>query len=136
MNSKYRIRYSEEQKQEIIRLKSTGLSNEKIAIATGVGIGSVAKIAKVAFPFVPKENPGYEKICNICDKIFYDVDKRHKSCSLECRNEYLSMIKIKYTEEQIQNVIKLKKQGLTNNEITNRSHVKLSKVKEIVRNIK
>jgi hypothetical protein len=46
------------------------------------------------------------------------------------------MIKTKYTPEQIRKVTELKNQGMTNNEIVNLSDVKLSKVKEIVKNMK
>lgn len=136
MASSYRNRYTEEQKQEVVRLKTTGLSNEKIAEITGVGVGTVAKLAKAHNPFVPKENPGYEKICNICNKTFYDVDKRHKSCSLECRNEYLSQINTIYSSEDVQKVKDLKNSGYTNNNIVAETDVKLSKVKEIVRESK
>jgi hypothetical protein len=65
MESKYRTRYTEEQKQEAMRLKSTGLSNEKVAELTGIGVGTIAKMAKTTFPFIPKENPGSD-ICFGC----------------------------------------------------------------------
>lgn len=136
MNSKFRNRYTNEQKQEIVRLKLLGFSNQKISEATNIGIGTIAKLVKIEVPFKPKENRGYKKICNVCEKTFYDVDKRHNSCSMECRNKYISSIKIKYSDEQIKQVKEFKKQGLTNNEIVAKTNVKLSKIKEIIKNLK
>jgi hypothetical protein len=55
MESKYRTRYTEEQKQEAMRLKSTGLSNEKVAELTGIGVGPLRKWQKLLFLLFPKK---------------------------------------------------------------------------------
>jgi len=70
--------------------------------------------------------------CKNCSKEFeYKWIGRGNSCSKECTAAIVAKSKIKYTEEQIDFVVSLKKQGKTNKEIVALSGVKLSKVKEI-----
>ena len=72
--------------------------------------------------------------CKNCNKEFeYKWSGRGNSCSKECTVAIVAKSKLKYTDEQIQLVITLKKEGKTNNDIVAASGVKLSKVKEIVK---
>ena len=72
--------------------------------------------------------------CKNCNKEFeYKWSGRGNSCSKECTAAIVAKSKLKYTDEQIQFVITLKKEGKTNNDIVAASGVKLSKVKEIVK---
>lgn len=58
---------------------------------------------------------------------------KYKACSPKCANALTAQAKIKYTQEDIDKVIELKKQGITNNEISARTGVKLDKIKRIVK---
>jgi hypothetical protein len=58
---------------------------------------------------------------------------RDKACSIACRNALISKNKQKYTAEQIDQVIALKKAFMTNLHIKEKTGVKLSKIKEIVK---
>jgi len=74
-------------------------------------------------------------ICKNCNKTFeYKYTNRGNSCSPACTVAIISKSKIKYTEDQINKVISLKKEGVTNKNIVLLTGVKLSKVKEIVKN--
>jgi len=75
------------------------------------------------------------KPCTVCSKPFsYKNKARDKVCSKECRSKAISRSKLKYSELQISQVIELKSQLKTNTEISSITGVKLSKVKEIVKN--
>ncbi len=72
--------------------------------------------------------------CLACNKIFVPSwHGRNKACSRACKNILISKNKQKYTPEQIDHVISMKKIGRTNNDIVEETKVKLSKVKEIVK---
>lgn len=72
--------------------------------------------------------------CLNCGKIFAPKwHGRDKACSFECRNSLISKNKQKYTPAQIDHVISLKKIGTPNSKIREVTGVKLSKIKEIVR---
>jgi hypothetical protein len=72
--------------------------------------------------------------CAACNRIF--IPKYHgrgKSCSRACSNILISRFKQKYTAQQIDKVIELKKIGTINLEIAKISGVKISKIKEIIK---
>lgn len=72
--------------------------------------------------------------CKNCGKEFeYKWSGRGKSCSKECTAAIIAKSKLKYSNEQVRLVINLKKEGKTNKDIVTISGVKLSKVKEIVK---
>jgi hypothetical protein len=72
--------------------------------------------------------------CLVCNKIFTPkYHGRDKVCCFECRNILISRKKQKYSSEQIDQVIALKKNGETNSKINEITGVKLSKIKEIVK---
>jgi len=75
--------------------------------------------------------------CKICQKPFMPKTKegfkaRYKTCSPACANLATANAKIKYTAEEIQKVIDLKKQSIPNHKISEITNVKLWKVKEII----
>lgn len=72
--------------------------------------------------------------CKNCNKEFeYRWSGRGNSCSLKCTAAIVAKSKLKYSEEQINKVIELKKAGLFNTKIVKITGVKISKVKEIVK---
>ena len=72
--------------------------------------------------------------CKNCQKEFeYKYSGRGNSCSKECTAAIVAKSKQKYNQEQIDKVISLKKEGKTNSNISLLSGVKLSKIKEIVK---
>jgi len=73
--------------------------------------------------------------CKNCKKEFeYKWTGRGNSCSKECTAVIVAKSKLKYSDEQIELVVFLKKEGRTNKDIVTLSGVKLSKVKEIIKN--
>lgn len=76
----------------------------------------------------------YTGTCKNCNKEFtYKWHGRGNVCSLECSAIYISKCVRKYTDEQIANVIALKKAGKLNSQIVQESGVNINKVKEIVK---
>lgn len=72
--------------------------------------------------------------CKNCKKEFsYKWAGRGNSCSSKCTNAIVGKSKIKYSDQQIALVISLKKAGRQNADIVKETQVKLSKVKEIVK---
>lgn len=72
--------------------------------------------------------------CKACGNIF--IPKWHgrdKACSEPCRALLISKSKLKYSTDQIDHVVALKKKGETNAKISTLTGVKISKVKEIVK---
>ncbi len=75
--------------------------------------------------------------CKICKKPFLPKTRegliaKYKTCSRECANLATANSKIKYTSEEIQQVMDLKKQFTPNYRISEITKVKLWKIKEIV----
>ena len=72
--------------------------------------------------------------CKNCNKEFsYKWHGRGNSCSPECTSAIVIKSKLKYTNAQISMVISLKGSGSHNSQIVQATGVKLSKVKEIVK---
>jgi hypothetical protein len=64
----------------------------------------------------------YNKICEICNKNFQTHRYNTKICSKECVKEKLSQRR-KFTEDQVNSVIKLRLEGLIISEITKRTGI-------------
>jgi hypothetical protein len=74
------------------------------------------------------------KPCIVCCKLFnYKSKARDKVCSKECCSRLISLKKTKYTQEQIDQIVILKKQLKTNSEIATLTGVGINKVKEVVK---
>lgn len=81
-----------------------------------------------------------KKICKICNKEFFVKSNdlrpnRYNTCSSNCRNIHRKKIRrnSKYTEDQINQVISLKKQFKNNSEISKITGVNLNTIKSIVK---
>ena len=77
--------------------------------------------------------------CIICGNAFvpsYDdglKKDKYKTCSHECTSKLLSLNKTKYSQEQIERAIELKKRNITNIEISKMISMDINKIKEIVK---
>lgn len=79
-----------------------------------------------------RTNNDKEVTCVICGNIFLSKSYSDKKlCSKECVNKFISQNKTKYTEEDIQRVLELRKKGVTRSEITKQTGVSISKIKRI-----
>lgn len=75
-------------------------------------------------------------ICKNCSKEFeYKYKDRSNSCSKECTKALISKSKIKYSKEQLDLVLELKRQKKTIEEIMSLSGVKRSKIKEVCKEL-
>ena len=137
--NKFQRRMTLEDKQKILQLYSEGMSN--IDISKKIGCSNTAirlflkkNGLKSNIIKVDRSRP-----CKVCGKIFtpkhYDGVNKNKytSCSLECGKKALIQSKIKYTQKDINEVKKLKKQLLTNEKIANKTDVNINKIKEIIK---
>jgi hypothetical protein len=138
--TKYQNRMTGRDKQKILELHSIGASN--------IDISKIIKCSNTAIRVFLKKNHLQSNIpkrdrsrpCKVCGKIFtpkYNdgFKKEHyKTCSPQCTSAAISLSKIKYTQNKIDHVIKLKKELLTNNEIVEITQVNINKIKEIIKN--
>ncbi len=80
-----------------------------------------------------------ERPCVICGISFTPSysdgikKNKYKTCSKECLGIHLSNVKTKYTNEEIEKVKELKKEGIPNDKISQTTGVDINKVKEIVK---
>lgn len=78
--------------------------------------------------------------CAVCGSLFTPkysdgVKKdKYKTCSEECLHKHLSIVKTKYNEDDINKVIKLKKEFIPNNRISSETGIDINKIKEITKN--
>lgn len=83
-----------------------------------------------------------ERPCIICGTLFTPIysdgvkKDKYKTCSDECKRQHISNLKTKYTQEQVDKVIELKRNGTGNAEICKMTSVDINKVKEIVKETK
>lgn len=142
-STKFNKRMCQEDKVKILEMYKNGKTN--IEISKDIGCSSTA-----VRMFLKKNNLSSNKLlkrdtsrsCKICGKIFtpkYDdgIKKdKYTNCSTECGRIAISQSKIKYTQQDIDKVIELKKRLFTNEDIVQMTSVNVNKVKEIVKNNK
>ncbi len=137
--NKYQNRMSLEDKEEILKLHSIGKTNINISKIIGCSDTAIRLFLKKNNLQSNIKTVDRSRPCKICGTMFtpnsYDGPKKakYKTCSPECTGRAISLSKIKYTETDIQSVIELKKELLTNKEIVQRTNVDINKVKEIVK---
>ncbi len=141
--NKYQNRINQEDKARILKLHKEEKTN--IEISKEIGRSSTA-----VRMFLKKNGLGSNKLqkrdksrpCKVCGKVFvpkYDdgINKdKYTNCSIECGRMSISQSNIKYTQQDIDKVIELKKRLFTNKDIVQMTGVNINKVKEIVKDYK
>jgi len=133
-----RLRLSKEHEQNILKYHAEGMHPAAIKKALSITItlqgikSSLIRLGVTPNTYVAKKNIT-EKSCKGCGKQFVPKDRRSKNCSVECGRISTMKAVSKYTQEDINKVIELKKQLHTNSNIQSTTGVRLSKIKEIVR---
>ena len=78
-------------------------------------------------------NIGMISKCKICGTEFKSKNgKRDKTCSRFCANQAITNSKIIYSPEQIQQIVDLRKQGISRDKISEQLGVSLAKIKRII----
>ena len=139
-STKFNKRMSQEDKDKILEMYQNGKTN--------IEISKVIKCSNTAVrTFLKKNGLTSNKItkrdrsrpCKICGIVFvpkYDdgiKKEKYTNCSIKCGRIAISESKIKYTQQDIDKVIELKKNLFTNGDIVIMTKVNINKVKEIVK---
>ena len=82
-----------------------------------------------------KKKSNNKKKCVICSTLYTHIKRKtYQVCGVECYNKLKPLQKIRtYTEKQIELVIKLKKQGVSNLDISKQAKVNINTIKNIVK---
>jgi len=139
-NDKYNRKMTSDQKEAVLHMHSIGKLNKEIANTIGYTSSAVRIFLKKndLISNKPKKRDR-SRPCKMCGKVFtpkYDdglKKNKYTNCSTECGIKSSSLSKIKYTSEDIDIVINLKKQLKTNADISIESGVDINKIKEIVK---
>lgn len=136
--SKFNKRMSLDEKDLIVKLKTIGKNNIEISRQLGYSSTAIRLFLKTlnidTSLKVDRSRP-----CKVCGVVFtpkhYDGIKKNKytNCSPECGKKALINSKIRYTKEEIERVIELKKIKITNSEIAEITKVDINKIKEIIK---
>ena len=124
--------------KDIIVLHSQGFSNVRIGEKLSLSNTAVAKILKSNGLQSNDNSLDRMRVCVECDKTYlpiygtlgYDI---YRFCCKSCSETNITRNRQKYTEEQINKVIELKKQAVTAKDIEEQTGVKISKIKDIVK---
>jgi len=120
---------------KIIQLHSKGKGNVEIGNKIGFSNSAVRNVLirnglKSNIP----ESKLVEVNCKVCDVVFMpNYIGNDKACSQECVSELVRISKVKYTKDDINNVVKYKERKFTNKEIETMSKVDINKIKEITK---
>ena len=116
----------------------------------GLTVSDISKIVNISAPgvrsYLKKQGivphikvVNRERPCVVCETFFTPLysdgvkKDKYKTCSKKCLGVHLSNIKTKYTQEETNKVIDLKKSGIANNKISESTGVDINKIKEIVK---
>ena len=131
---------SQEDKIKILERHKEGKTNLEISKEIGCSNTAVRMFLKkngLNSNKPPKRDTS--RPCKVCGKVFvpkYDdgISKdKYTNCSIECKKIAISKANIKYTQQDIDRVIELKKKLFTNEDIVQIANVNINKVKEIVK---
>jgi predicted transcriptional regulator len=124
----------------ILCLHNNGKTLAEISEVVGITKQGIRQFLKrnQLIPNVPVQRDR-SRPCVICGTLFtpaYDdgIKKdKYKTCSRECTGKLISLSKTKYTSEQIDKAIELKKRSIPNAEISQQLSIDINKVKEITK---
>lgn len=127
---------SSDLKEKAIQLHSEGLTSTEIAKEipefTMSGIRQFLMRNNLTPNVKRVEKP--VSTCVVCNNQYTPkYANRNTVCSPECSSKYISQRMTKYNNQDIQQIVELKKQKTTNKEIEQITGVKLSKIKEVVK---
>lgn len=135
--NKYSAKLSEAQKLEILE-KSKSLTAPELAKEYGLAPASIRRFLKVQniIPIKISRIKDRSVKCKICNIIFTPKHYSHKNrqysvCSEPCRRVAISKGKTKYTQEDIDKVIALKKDSSTIDSIVKATNLNINTVKAI-----
>lgn len=140
-SSKYSKKVSSEEKLRILELNNSGKTLVEIfkSLDESISKPTIKKIILSSGNSLNIVRVDKSRPCVICGTVFvpkYGSSKnldRDKTCSSKCRNKLVSLSKSKYTKDEIESVISLKKKNIPNNKIVKITGVNLNKIKEIVK---
>jgi orotate phosphoribosyltransferase-like protein len=139
-NKNYSPKITSVVSESILCLHNNGKTLAEISESVGItkqGIRSFLKRNQLV-PNIPPQRDR-SRPCIICGNAFvpsYDdglKKDKYKTCSHECTSKLLSLNKTKYSQEQIERAIELKKRNITNIEISKMISMDINKIKEIVK---
>lgn len=138
MNTQKRM--SKEDKADILEMHKNGMTNIDISKKTGFSNTGVRFFLNKMGLESNKPQRDTSRFCQICGVIFIpksdDGIKKNKylNCSRQCSNVSRKIRKrSKYSKNQIKEVIRLKKEKFTNDDICNITKVNINTVKSIIR---
>lgn len=132
---KFQKAMNQETKILVLQMHNEGKTNIEIAKKVGFSNSAVRQ-------FLKKNNIQSNKIpstlkeseCIVCGNVFMPkYHRRDKVCSKECVSKHISKVNTKYTQNEINKVIKLKQLKQTNKDIQEITGVNNNKIKEIVK---
>jgi len=106
-----------------VDLTTTGIRNflKKRSISTNASKEDRSRPCVVCkLVFTPKHSDGVKK-------------NKYKTCSVECRSKHASEYRTKYTKDDIDKVLELKKANTANDEICLATGVNINKIKEVIK---
>jgi len=124
----------------ILNLHSQGKINATIAKESGFSKVAIGNFLRKQGLVPNRKSTDRSRPCKICGKVFTPkysdgVEKdKYTTCSTECSHKAISLSKIKYTQKDILRVVDLKKDCVTNKDISKQTGVNINKIKEIVKN--
>lgn len=134
-DGKYQKSISSNEIVKILQLHSEGKNNVEIGNKVGFSNSTIRNVLlrNGLKSNIPKTKL-VEVACQACGAVFTPkYHNRDKACSPACVSELISRSKLKYTQNDIENVMKYKKRKFTNDEISQITKVNVNKIKEIVK---
>jgi transposase len=137
---KYAPKVTKEIESNIIELTKQQKTVSEISKILGISRPTVVDyLHRNEISSYKKPSPDTSRICVVCNQSFVPKNTdgpkkdKYKLCSPECVSKYFSQLKTKYTDEQVSEIIKLKKEGMFNKDIASKVGVNKSKVVTIIR---
>lgn len=137
--NKFQKRLTNEDQTKILEFHSQGLTDLEISEKLNFSNSTIRNFLKKLNLESNVKIFDHSRPCIICGKVFTPKNtdgpakSRYKTCSPECTHKLLLTCNIKYSEDQIKQVIDLKKKFTPNHKISEITNVNVNKIKEITK---